>query len=85
MGWIVHHPSGASAARALHRGTAKHLAGGSLPPVLGWITSKMRYRHVGSLTRRGRVGDWKNLLTTDMVERFDTISQETLEKHGLKF
>ncbi|KAI9105046.1 hypothetical protein K1719_022762 [Acacia pycnantha] len=35
--------------------------------------------------RRGRVGDWKNLLTTDMVERFDTISQEKLEKHGLKF
>ncbi|KAK4263633.1 hypothetical protein QN277_029021 [Acacia crassicarpa] len=35
--------------------------------------------------RRGRVGDWKNLLTTDMVERFDTICREKLERHGLKF
>ncbi|XP_054825545.1 cytosolic sulfotransferase 5-like [Prosopis cineraria] len=35
--------------------------------------------------RHGRVGDWKNFLTIDMVERFNAITQEKLEKHGLKF
>ncbi|KAI9105064.1 hypothetical protein K1719_022780 [Acacia pycnantha] len=35
--------------------------------------------------RRGKVGDWKNLLTADMVKRFNIIIQEKLEKHGLKF
>ncbi|KAK4263636.1 hypothetical protein QN277_029024 [Acacia crassicarpa] len=35
--------------------------------------------------RCGEVGDWKNLLTVDMAKRIDSIIQEKLEKHGLKF
>ena len=35
--------------------------------------------------RRGEVGDFKNYLTSDMINRLDLISQEKLEKHGLKF
>ncbi|XP_054776051.1 cytosolic sulfotransferase 5-like [Prosopis cineraria] len=35
--------------------------------------------------RRGEVGDWKNFLTFDMVQRLDEITEEKLEKHGLKF
>ncbi|KAI9105094.1 hypothetical protein K1719_022810 [Acacia pycnantha] len=35
--------------------------------------------------RRGEVGDWKNFLTFDMVERLNVITEEKLGKHGLKF
>ncbi|CAK8539972.1 unnamed protein product [Lathyrus sativus] len=35
--------------------------------------------------RRGQVGDWKNLLTTEMVEQLNTILEKELVKHGLSF
>ncbi|XP_028803529.1 cytosolic sulfotransferase 5-like [Neltuma alba] len=35
--------------------------------------------------RRGEVGDWKNFFTFDMVQRLNVITEEKLEKHGLKF
>ncbi|CAJ2636411.1 cytosolic sulfotransferase 12-like protein [Trifolium pratense] len=35
--------------------------------------------------RRGQVGDWKNLLTVEMVEQLNTIVEEKLGKHGLNF
>ncbi|XP_028803564.1 cytosolic sulfotransferase 12-like [Neltuma alba] len=35
--------------------------------------------------RRGEVGDSKNFLTSDMIERLNLISQEKLGKHGFKF
>ncbi|KAI9105083.1 hypothetical protein K1719_022799 [Acacia pycnantha] len=49
-------------------------------------TESSRFGFVNKLFfRRGEVGDWKNLLTVDMTKRFDSIIQEKLEKHGLKF
>ena len=35
--------------------------------------------------RRGLVGDWKNLLTTEMIEQLNTITKNKLGKHGLSF
>ncbi|XP_054822988.1 cytosolic sulfotransferase 12-like [Prosopis cineraria] len=35
--------------------------------------------------RRGEVGDSKNFLTADMIQRLNAITQEKLGKHGLKF
>ena len=35
--------------------------------------------------RRGEVGDWKNYLSSEMVEQLNIITHEKLEKHGLKF
>ncbi|XP_022025481.1 cytosolic sulfotransferase 12 [Helianthus annuus] len=35
--------------------------------------------------RKGEVGDWKNYLTTEMVERLDKICEEKLDGSGLKF
>ncbi|XP_076895873.1 cytosolic sulfotransferase 5-like [Bidens hawaiensis] len=35
--------------------------------------------------RNGKVGDWKNYLTTEMVERFEKICEEKLHGSGLKF
>ncbi|CAL5197101.1 unnamed protein product [Lathyrus oleraceus] len=35
--------------------------------------------------RRGQVGDWKNILTTDMIEHINTITELFFFKHGLKF
>ncbi|XP_058777786.1 cytosolic sulfotransferase 5-like [Vicia villosa] len=35
--------------------------------------------------RRGHIGDWKNLLTTEMVEQLNTIIEKELVKHGLNF
>lgn len=35
--------------------------------------------------RRGEVGDWKNYLSFEMIERLNMITQEKLEKHGLNF
>ncbi|CAI8583426.1 unnamed protein product [Vicia faba] len=35
--------------------------------------------------RLGQVGDWKNLLTTDMIERINTITEKKFVKHGLSF
>ncbi|KAK1423202.1 hypothetical protein QVD17_18498 [Tagetes erecta] len=35
--------------------------------------------------RKGEVGDWKNHLTTEMVERLEKICEEKLEGSGLKF
>ncbi|KAB1200745.1 Cytosolic sulfotransferase 5 [Morella rubra] len=37
------------------------------------------------LFRRGEVGDWKNHLTTQMVEIFDRITEEKFHSIGLKF
>jgi hypothetical protein len=34
---------------------------------------------------RGQVGDWKNLLTVEMVEQLNTIIDEKLGKHGFRF
>jgi len=35
--------------------------------------------------RRGQVGDWKNLLTTETIEMLNTITENKLSKHGLSF
>ncbi|XP_028786374.1 cytosolic sulfotransferase 12-like [Neltuma alba] len=35
--------------------------------------------------RHGEVGDFKNFLASDMIHRLNLITQEKLEKHGLKF
>ncbi|XP_028803548.1 cytosolic sulfotransferase 12-like [Neltuma alba] len=35
--------------------------------------------------RRGEVGDWKNYLSSEMIQQLDIITQEKLQKHGLKF
>jgi len=35
--------------------------------------------------RRGQVGDWKNLLTTEMIEQLNTITENKVGKHGLSF
>ncbi|GKA13460.1 cytosolic sulfotransferase 12 [Tanacetum coccineum] len=35
--------------------------------------------------RNGKVGDWKNYFTPEMVDRFDKISEEKLNGSGLKF
>jgi len=35
--------------------------------------------------RRGQVGDWKNLLPTEMIEQLNTITENKLVKHGLSF
>ncbi|KAI8539347.1 hypothetical protein RHMOL_Rhmol09G0175400 [Rhododendron molle] len=35
--------------------------------------------------RRGEVGDWKNFMTAEMVDRFDQISDQKLKNSGLKF
>ncbi|KAI9105077.1 hypothetical protein K1719_022793 [Acacia pycnantha] len=35
--------------------------------------------------RRGEVGDWKNYLTSEMIEQLNVVTQEKLEIHGLKF
>lgn len=35
--------------------------------------------------RKGEVGDWKNHLTKEMVERLDKICEEKLDGSGLKF
>ncbi|KAG5532682.1 hypothetical protein RHGRI_027092 [Rhododendron griersonianum] len=35
--------------------------------------------------RRGEVGDWKNFLTAEMVDRPDQISERELKNSGLKF
>lgn len=37
------------------------------------------------LFRKGEVGDWKNYLTTQMVDRLDNICYEKLHGSGLKF
>lgn len=34
--------------------------------------------------RRGEVGDWKNFLTFDMIQRLDAITEQKLAKHGLR-
>jgi len=36
-----------------------------------------------SFFRKGRVGDWKELLTPDMADRIDHITQQKLSQHGL--
>ncbi|XP_058766300.1 cytosolic sulfotransferase 12-like [Vicia villosa] len=38
-----------------------------------------------SFFRLGQVGDWKNLLTTKMIERINTITEMKFVKHGLSF
>ncbi|XP_057755934.1 cytosolic sulfotransferase 12-like [Arachis stenosperma] len=35
--------------------------------------------------RRGKIGDWKNYLTTQKIQKLDTIIENTLAKHGLTF
>ncbi|MED6133409.1 hypothetical protein PIB30_027948 [Stylosanthes scabra] len=35
--------------------------------------------------RRGEIGDWKNYLTPEMIEELNTIIENTLAKHGLRF
>ncbi|RHN41447.1 putative flavonol 3-sulfotransferase [Medicago truncatula] len=35
--------------------------------------------------RRGQVGDWKNLLTAEMIKQLNTITENKLGKHGLSF
>jgi len=35
--------------------------------------------------RLGKVGDWKNLLTTEMVEQLNIVVEEKFGKHGLSF
>ncbi|RHN66735.1 putative flavonol 3-sulfotransferase [Medicago truncatula] len=35
--------------------------------------------------RLGNIGDWKNHLTTEMVEQINTIAEEKFVKHGLCF
>ncbi|XP_052176272.1 cytosolic sulfotransferase 12-like [Diospyros lotus] len=35
--------------------------------------------------RRGEVGDWKNLLTAEMLDTMEKISEEKLGKSGMKF
>ena len=35
--------------------------------------------------RRGEIGDWKNLLTIEMVEQLNTIVEKELAEHGLRF
>ncbi|KAJ4705454.1 Sulfotransferase [Melia azedarach] len=38
-----------------------------------------------TLFRKGKVGDWKNYLTSEMAERLDKIAEDKLGKSGLKF
>ncbi|CAK8561695.1 unnamed protein product [Lathyrus sativus] len=38
-----------------------------------------------SFFRLGQVGDWKNLLTTEMIEHINTMTEKKFLKHGLKF
>ncbi|XP_020232851.1 cytosolic sulfotransferase 5 [Cajanus cajan] len=35
--------------------------------------------------RRGEIGDWKNYLTVEMTQQLDTITEEKLGQHGLRF
>ncbi|KAK7269942.1 hypothetical protein RIF29_22762 [Crotalaria pallida] len=35
--------------------------------------------------RRGQVGDWKNHLTVEMIEKLNTVTEEKLAEHGLRF
>ncbi|XP_042493704.1 cytosolic sulfotransferase 5-like [Macadamia integrifolia] len=35
--------------------------------------------------RKGKVGDWANYLTSEMIERIDQITEEKFHGHGLKF
>ncbi|KAF5764003.1 putative Sulfotransferase domain, P-loop containing nucleoside triphosphate hydrolase [Helianthus annuus] len=48
---------------------------------------KLSYSEVNNNTffRNGEVGDWKNYLTTEMVERLDKICEEKCDGSGLKF
>ncbi|XP_058744533.1 cytosolic sulfotransferase 12-like [Vicia villosa] len=49
-------------------------------------TGKMSYDIENkSFFRLGQVGDWKNLLTTEMIEHINTITEKKLAKHGLSF
>ena len=38
-----------------------------------------------SFFRRGEIGDWKNLLTVEMIERLNTIAEKKLAEHRLRF
>lgn len=35
--------------------------------------------------RRGEIGDWKNHLTSDMIQQLNAITEEKLAQHGLRF
>ncbi|TKY47053.1 Cytosolic sulfotransferase 5 [Spatholobus suberectus] len=35
--------------------------------------------------RRGEIGDWKNYLTVEMIQQLNTITEEKLAQHGLRF
>ncbi|XP_058744532.1 cytosolic sulfotransferase 12-like [Vicia villosa] len=35
--------------------------------------------------RLGQVGDWENILTTEMIEQINTITEKKFAKHGLNF
>lgn len=35
--------------------------------------------------RQGEVGDWKNYLTVEMIEQFNSITEKKLAVHGLRF
>ncbi|XP_042521304.1 cytosolic sulfotransferase 6-like [Macadamia integrifolia] len=48
---------------------------GKIPEGLGY----------GAFFRKGKVGDWANYLTSEMIERIDQITEEKFHGHGLKF
>ncbi|KAH7569951.1 hypothetical protein ACOSP7_017844 [Xanthoceras sorbifolium] len=48
----------------------------------GILSSGEEYK---AFFRRGEVGDWKNHLTSEMIQRMDKITEEKMQASGLKF